>query len=185
MFHISVHSASRQAAWIFSILDRCHSISGLCRTIKYYSLPHCFLSESKCQHLKDFCTNFANLKQQLDAYALFFKVCHFLKKQKLHWTQYMVTLHSNACHNFEINNTRPGRFYCSTINEFCTTRCSCGEQGVTGDRLTLQQKDPSADQCGSLPMVVEKCPSEQILWDILLTTETFVFHIQFLQNSIQ
>ena len=38
MFHISVYSASRQAPWIFSILDRWHSISGLCRTIKYYSL---------------------------------------------------------------------------------------------------------------------------------------------------
>ena len=48
MFHISVHSASRQAPWKFSILDRCHSISGRCTTIKYYSLPHWFLSESKC-----------------------------------------------------------------------------------------------------------------------------------------
>ena len=48
MFHISVHYASRLAPWIFSILDICHSISGLCRKIKYYSLPHCFLSESKC-----------------------------------------------------------------------------------------------------------------------------------------
>ena len=48
MFLISVHSAARQAPWIFSTLDRCHSISGLCKTIKYYSLPHCFLSESKC-----------------------------------------------------------------------------------------------------------------------------------------
>jgi len=29
MFLISVHSAARQAPWIFSILDRCHSTSGL------------------------------------------------------------------------------------------------------------------------------------------------------------
>jgi len=35
------------------------------------------------------------------------KVCHFLKKQKLHWTQHMVTLHRNACHNFAINNKWP------------------------------------------------------------------------------
>ena len=111
MFHISVHSAGRQAPWIFSILDRCHSISGLCRTIKYYNLPHCFLSESKCEHLKGFCTNFANMKQEPDAYALFFKVCHFLNKQKQHQTQHMITLHSNTCHNFEINNKWPRRFY--------------------------------------------------------------------------
>jgi len=61
--------------------------------------------------LKGFCTNFANLKQQFDAYALFLKVCHFLKKQTLHWKQHMVTLHSNACHNFEINKKKPRRFY--------------------------------------------------------------------------
>jgi len=67
MSHISVHSASRQAPWIFSMLDRYHSISGLWRTIKYYSLPHCFLSESKCSHLKGFCTNSANTKTALDA----------------------------------------------------------------------------------------------------------------------
>ena len=48
MLHISVHVHCRQASWIFSILDRCHSISVLCWTIKYYSLPHCFLSESQC-----------------------------------------------------------------------------------------------------------------------------------------
>jgi len=78
-----------------------------------------------------------------------------MKKQKLHCTQHMVTLHSNACHNFEIDNTRPGRFYSSATDEFCTTCCSCGEQGVTGDRLTLQWKNPTADQCGSLPMAVE------------------------------
>jgi len=86
-------------------------ISVLCRTTKYYSLPHCFLSESKRQHLKVFCTSFANLKQQLVADALFFKACHFLKKQTLHWTQHMVTLYSNTCHNFEINNQLPHRFY--------------------------------------------------------------------------
>jgi len=51
-------------------------------------------------------------------------------------------------------------------DEFCTNYSGCGRQGVTGDSLTLQRKDPSADQYGSLPMVVEKCPSEQILWDI-------------------
>jgi len=48
-------------------------------------------------------------------------------------------------------------------DEFCTHCSSCGGQGVTADSLTLQQKDPSADQYGSLPIVVEKCPSEQIL----------------------
>ena len=61
--------------------------------------------------LKGFWTSFGNLKQQLDAYALFFKVYCFLKKQKLHWTQHTVTLHSNACHKFDINNKRPCRFY--------------------------------------------------------------------------
>jgi hypothetical protein len=39
------------------------------------------------------------------------KVCLFVNKQKLHWTQHMATLHSNACHNFEINNKQPCRFY--------------------------------------------------------------------------
>ena len=56
---------------------------------------------------------------------------------------------------------------------------------MTGDSLTLQRMDLSADQYGSLPMVVEKCPSVQILQDIFLATDTFVFYIQFLQNSIQ
>ena len=71
-----------------------------------------------------------------------------------------------------------------TDDEFCTNCCSCGGQGVTGNTLTLQGKDPSAEQYGSLPMVV-KCQSEQILWGIFLATESFVFSIQFLQNSIQ
>ena len=75
--------------------------------------------------------------------------------------------------------------HCHKDDEFCTNCSSCGGQGVTGDSLTLQRKDPSADQYGSLPTVVQKCPSEQILWDIFLATETFVFYIQFLQNSIQ
>jgi len=72
-----------------------------------------------------------------------------------------------------------------TDDEFCTNCSSCGGQGVTGDSLTLWQKDPSAEQYGISPMVVEKCPSEQILWDTFLATETFVFYIQFFQNSIQ
>ena len=70
-------------------------------------------------------------------------------------------------------------------DEFCTICSSCGGQSVTSDSLTLRRKDPSADQYGSLPMVVEKCPAEQILWDIFPATEMFVFYIQFLQNSIQ
>ena len=59
---------------------------------------------------------------------------------------------------------------------------------MTGDSLTLQWKDPSSDQYGSLPLVVVvvvKCPTKQRLWDIFLASETFVFYIQFLQNSIQ
>jgi len=80
MFRISVHSVSRQAPLWLSILERCLSVSGPCRSIKYYNLPNCFFSGSECQHLKRFCTNFSNMKQKLDAYALFFKVCHFLKK---------------------------------------------------------------------------------------------------------
>ena len=39
-----------------------------------------------------------------------------------------------------------------------------------GDSLTLQQKDPGADQCGV------KCSSEQMLRDIFLAYETFVFY---------
>jgi len=74
--------------------------------------------------------------------------------------------------------------YCHTDDEFCTNCSNCGGQGVTGDNLTLQQKDPSADQYGRLPMVV-KCPLEQIQWDIFLATVTFVFYFQFLQNIIQ
>ena len=69
--------------------------------------------------------------------------------------------------------------------QFCKNSSSCGGQGVIADSLTLQWKDSSADQYGSLPMVVEKCPSDQILWDTFLATETFVLYIQFLQNSIQ
>jgi len=42
-------------------------------------------------------------------------------------------------------------------DEFCTNYSGCGAQG---DSLTLQQKDPCADKYGSLPMVVEKCPSQ-------------------------
>jgi len=55
-----------------------------------------------------------------------------------------------------------------TDEELCTNCSSCGGQGVTGDSLTLQQKDSSADQYGSLPMVVVKCPTKQRLWDIYL-----------------
>jgi len=51
--------------------------------------------------------------------------------------------------------------HCHIDDEFCTNCSSGGGLGV-GDSLTLQWKDPSADQYGSLPMVV-KCPSEQIL----------------------
>jgi len=49
--------------------------------------------------------------------------------------------------------------------EFCTNCSTCGVQGVIGkrDSLTLQGKDPGADQYGSLPVVVVKCPTEQIL----------------------
>ena len=75
--------------------------------------------------------------------------------------------------------------YRHTDDEFCTNCSSCDGQGVTGDSLTLQRKDPSADRYGSLPMVMEKCPLEQILRDIFLATVTFVFYFQFLQNSIQ
>jgi len=39
-------------------------------------------------------------------------------------------------------------------DEFCTNYGGCGGQGVTGDSLTLQRKDPSADQYGTLPMVI-------------------------------
>ncbi len=77
--------------------------------------------------------------------------------------------------------------HCHIDDEFCTncSSCSCGGQGMTGDSLTLQQKDPSTDKYRNLPMVVEKCPSEQILWNIFLATETFVSYIQFLQYSKQ
>jgi len=68
-------------------------------------------------------------------------------------------------------------------DQFCTKCSSCCAQGETGDSLKLQL-DTSADQYRSLPMVVEKCTSEQILWDIFLSTKTFVFYIQFPQNSI-
>jgi len=44
--------------------------------------------------------------------------------------------------------------YHHTDDEFCTNCSSSGGQGVTGDSLTLQKKDPSADQYGSIPMVV-------------------------------
>jgi hypothetical protein len=44
---------------------------------------------------------------------------------------------------------------------------------VTGDSLSLQQKDPSADQYGSLPMVVENCPSEQKEYTVVIGFEPF------------
>ena len=86
----------------------------------------------------------------------------------------MVTLHSNACHNSEINNKWPHRFlhHRHIDDEFCTKCSSCGGQGVTGDSVTLQQKDPSKDQHGSLPIVAVKCPTKQRLWNIFLASET-------------
>ena len=60
-----------------------------------------------------------------------------------------------------------------TDDEFCTNCSSCGGQSVTADSLTLQQKDPSADQYGSLPMVVDKCPSEQIEYRVVIGSEPF------------
>jgi hypothetical protein len=127
MFHISVHSDGRQAPWIFSFLGRCHSISGLCRIIKNYSLPHYFFSETTT-----WC------------------ICTGLNT----WSHF-------TCHNFEINNKRPRRFYSTTTyidDELCTNCSSCGGQGVTAESLTLQWKDPSANQYGSIHMVVENVP---------------------------
>ena len=97
----------------------------------------------------------------------------------------MVTLHSNAQLWNQQEKTTQVLLHRHIDDEFCTNCSSFGGQGVTSDSLTLQQKDPSADQYWSLPVVVEKWPSEKKLWDIFLATETFVFHIQFLQNSIQ
>ena len=96
-------------------------------------------------------------------------------------------MHSNACHNFEISNktTTQVLLHRHIDDEFCTNCSSCGGQVVTGDSLTLQRKDPSADQYGSLPMVLVKCPTKQRLCDTFLASETFVFYIQFLQNAIQ
>jgi len=53
--------------------------------------------------------------------------------------------------------------HCHIDDEFCTNCNSFGGQGVTGDGLTLQRKNHSADQYGSLPMVVVKCPTKQKL----------------------
>ena len=114
MSHISVHSASRQAPWIFSILDRYHSISGLENNQILQSASMLPLWKQMLTS-QGFCTNSTDLKQ-LDASALFLKACHFLPTQKLHWMQHMVTLHSNACHNFEINNKQPRRFYSTATN---------------------------------------------------------------------
>ncbi len=98
-------------------------------------------------------------------------------------------VHTSQQHMLQLWNqqqmTTQVLLHCHTDYEFCTNCSSCGGQGVTGDSLPLQWKDSSVDQYGSLPMVVKKCPSEQILWDIFLATETFVFYIQFIQNSIQ
>ena len=52
---------------------------------------------------------------------------------------------------------------------------------MTGDSLTFQQRTPVLTNIGAYL----RCPSEQILRDIFLATETFVFYIQFLQNSLQ
>jgi len=54
--------------------------------------------------------------------------------------------------------TKQVLLHCHTDDEFCTHCSSCGRQGVTGDSLTLQQKDPSADQYRGQPIMVEKVP---------------------------
>ncbi len=110
----------------------------------------------------------------------------FWRNKKLHWTQHSHT--SQQCMpqlwNQQQMTTRV-LLHRYIDNEFFTNCSSCGGQSVTADSLTLQWKYPSAERYGSLPMVVEKCPLEQIIWDIFLATETFLFYIQFLQNSIQ
>ena len=110
----------------------------------------------------------------------------FSEETKLHWTQHTVTLHSNTSQPlYQQQMTTQVLLHHHTDDEFCTNCRSYGVQGVTDNSITLQWKYPSAERYGSLPMVVEKCPLEQIIWDIFLATETFLFYIQFLQNSIQ
>jgi len=58
--------------------------------------------------------------------------------------------------------TKQALLHCHIDDEFCNQCSSCDGQGVTGDSLTLQRKDPSPDQYRGQPIVVEKCPSEQI-----------------------
>jgi len=118
---------------------------------------------------------------------LLFKVCHFLKKQTLHWTQHMATFHSNTWHNFAFNNKQPHRFYSTTTQMMSSVLTAVVVVGKVW-QVTAQHfngRTPSAYQYESLPMVVGKCPTEQILWDTFLASEAFVFYIQFLQNSIQ
>jgi len=45
-------------------------------------------------------------------------------------------------------------------DEFCSNCSNFGGQGVLGGSLTLQRKDPSADQYGSPPTVLVKCPTK-------------------------
>jgi len=176
MFHISVHSASRQAPYIVSMLHRCHSISELCRTITASSLKanvNTWKISAPILPIRN--NNLMHLHCSLKS-VIFWRNKHctghntWSPGTAMHatWNQQQTTTQVLLHHHID--------------DEFCTNCSSCGGQGVMGGNLTLQWKDPSADQYASLPMVVEKCPSEQILWDIFLATETFVFYIQFFQN---
>jgi hypothetical protein len=48
-----------------------------------------------------------------------------------------------------------------------------------------QWTDSSANQYGSLPVVMENCLSEQVPRDVYLAAETFAVYNQFLKNPIE
>ena len=130
MFHISAHSASRQAPWIFSILDRCHSISGLCQI---------------ASSLK------ANVNT-LNVSAPIFPIwnnnlmhMHCSLKSVIFWSNKTAldTTHSHPAHQCmpqlwnQRQTTTQVLLHHHLDDEFCTNCGSCGAQDVAGGSLTL------------------------------------------------
>jgi len=186
MFRTSVCSASRQAPWIFSMLDRFIS----------------FLDSAE-QSNTTVCLTASSLKANVHIWKVSAPILPIWNNNLTHkqcsWSlsfseetkTALDTTHGHTSQQrkpqlwIQQQKTMQALLHCHIHDKYFTNCSSCGGQGVTGDSLTLQQKDPIADQYSRLPMVVEKCPSEQILWEIFPATETFVFYNQFLQNSIQ
>jgi hypothetical protein len=130
MFHISAHSASRQAPWIFSILDRCHSISGLCQIAS--SLKANVNTWNVSAPIFPIWNN--NLMHM-----------HCSLKSVIFWSNKTAldTTHSHPAHQCmpqlwnQQQTTTQVLLHHHLDDEFCTNCGSCGAQDVAGGSLTL------------------------------------------------